>query len=201
LRFGVGIPDGLEGQIMDLSKVFKWLDSPSSAQRLTHLRVRPDLVRAAAEMVGDSRSDGDIKDFERYLTESEAVVAVAQGRYLKVLGLLVLTTDRILFSSGRSLQPEIQVWLPDLGLTETRTGSYSGELHLFVGGEQLVIDKLLGRENERIATHLRHQRADPAPFTPTDPLERLAELRSLRDTGVISRAEFEAERNRLIDEI
>ena len=93
--------DGRKGPVMDLSKVFKWFESPSSTQRLNHLRVRPDLVRAAAEMVGDSRSDGDIKDFERYLTESEAVVAVAQGRYQKVLGLLVLTTDRLIFASGR----------------------------------------------------------------------------------------------------
>jgi hypothetical protein len=185
---------------MDLSKVFKWFDSPSSAARLTRLRVRPDLVRAAADMVGDSRSDGDIKEFERYLMESEAVVAVAQGRYNKVLGLLVLTTDRLIFASGRP-NPEIDLRLTDLGLTETRTGSYSGELHLFTGTEQLTIDKLLGKENERFATQLRHQRTDPPPFSPTDPLERLAELRGLRDTGVITRAEFDAEKNRLMDEI
>jgi len=186
---------------MDLSKVFKWFDSPSSTQRLRHLRVRPDLVRAAADMVGDSRSDGDIKDFERYLTESEAVVAVAQGRYRKVLGLLVLTTDRFIFASGRAPGPEIDLPLTDLGLTETRTGAYSGELHLFTGNDQLTIDKLLGKENERFATHLRHQGMAPSPFSPTDPLERLAELRSLRDTGVITRAEFDAEKKRLIDEI
>ena len=98
-------------------------------------------------------------------------------------------------------EPEIDLPLADLGLTETRTGAYSGELHLFVGNEQLTIDKLLGKENERFATHLRHQRTNPPPFSPTDPLERLAELRGLRDTGVITRAEFDAEKNRLIDEI
>jgi len=186
---------------MDLSKVFKMFDSPSSTQRLRHLRVRPDLVRAAADMVGDSRSDNDVKDFERYLTESEAVVAVAQGRYHKVLGLLVLTTDRLVFATGRASKPEIDLQLADLGLIETRTGSYSGELHVFAGNDRLTIDKLLGRENERFATHVRHQRTDPPPFSPTDPLERLAELRSLRDTGVITRAEFDAEKNRLIGEI
>lgn len=186
---------------MDLSKVFRWFEEPSSAQRLTHLRVRPDLVRAAAEMVGDSRSDGDIKDFERYLTDSEEVVALAQGRYRKVLGLLVLTTDRVIFASGRASNPEIDLRLTDLGLSETRTGAYSGELHLFAGSDRLTIDKLLGKENERFATRLRRQRTNPPPFSPTDPLERLAELRGLRDTGVITRAEFDAEKNRLMGEI
>src|SRR5436190_19997220 len=80
---------------------FRWL-RPSVRERLAPYNLRPDVLEAAAAMASDQRSDVYVARLEASLTESETVLRMMDGRYAGEMGLLVLTSERILFRSRRS---------------------------------------------------------------------------------------------------
>jgi hypothetical protein len=75
----------------------RWLRPPSVSERLAPYNLRPDVVEAAAAMASDQRSDVHVARLESSLTDSETVLRMMDGRYAREMGLLVLTSERILF--------------------------------------------------------------------------------------------------------
>jgi predicted transcriptional regulator len=61
---------------------------------------------------------------------------------------------------------------------------------IFTSDGRLTIDQILGTQGEMLAAEAR-EAIHGEPRSGRDPLEVLAELRALRDSGVISAAEFE----------
>ena len=80
---------------------FRWLRPPSVHERLARYNLRPDVLAAAAAMASDQRSDVHVARLESSLTDSETVLRMMDGRYAGDMGLLVLTTERVLFRSCR----------------------------------------------------------------------------------------------------
>src|SRR5215204_1703140 len=85
-----------------MSLIPPWLRPPRVRERLASYHLRSDVLDAAAAMASDQRSDIYIVRLEAALTDSETVLRMMDGRYARVMGLLVLTSERILFCSRRS---------------------------------------------------------------------------------------------------
>lgn len=170
---------------------FRWLRPPSVQERLARYNLRPDVLAAAAAMASDQRSDVHVARLEPSLTDSETVLRMMDGRYAGEMGLLVLTSERILFRSRRSTgSAAFSVPLPDVLTVEGSTRRVSGTVRITTSDGTLTIDQILGTQGEMLADDAQEAiRGEVRPHR--DPLQVLAELRALRDSGMISAAEFE----------
>jgi stringent starvation protein B len=142
-------------------------------------------------MASDQRSDVYVARLGASLTESETVLRMMDARYAGEMGLLVLTSERILFRSRRSTGPAaVSVPLQEVIAIEAFTRRVSGTVLITTADGTLTLDQILGTQGEMLADEARDAiRGESRPDR--DPLEVLAELRALRDSGMISAAEFE----------
>ena len=170
---------------------FRWLRPPTVHERLARYDLRPDVVAAAAVMVSDQRSDIHVARLESSLSGSETVLRMMDGRYAREMGLLVLTSERILFRSRRSTgTTAFSVPLGEVLAIEGSTRRVSGTVRVTTPDDTFVVDQILGNQGEMLADEARGAiRGEAQPQR--DPLQVLAELRALRDSGAISAAEFE----------
>lgn len=173
-----------------MSGFFRWLVNPTPEQRLARYELRPDLLAAAGAMASDSRSDIHVARLQASLTESERVLRMMDARYERVLGLFVLTSERILFRANRSDQLAFSIPLIEVVAIEALTRRVSGTVHLTTTSGRITVDEILGTQGEMLADEAREAIAGNSR-PPRDPLEVLAELRALRDSGILSAAEFE----------
>ena len=168
----------------------RWLRPPSVSERLARYHLRPDVVAAAAAMASDQRSDVHVARLESSLTDSETVLRMMDGRYAREMGLLVLTSERIFFRSRRSAGPTaFSVPLGDVLVIEGSTRKVTGTVRVITSEGTLIVDQILGRQGEMLAEAREAISGETRPER--DPLQVLAELRALRDSGMISAAEFE----------
>jgi hypothetical protein len=170
---------------------FRWLRPPSVRERLAPYSLRPDVLAAAAVMASDQRSDVHVARLESSLTDSETVLRMMDARYAGEMGLLVLTSERILFRSRRGTGPAtFSVPLQDVLTIEGSTRRVSGTVRVTTSDGTLTVDQILGTQGEMLADDAQEAiRGEARPNR--DPLQVLAELRALRDSGMISTAEFE----------
>ena len=172
-----------------MSLIPPWLRPPRVRERLASYHLRSDVLDAAAAMASDQRSDIYIVRLESSLTDSETVLRMMDGRHM-VMGLLVLTSERILFRSRRRTGPNFSVPLEEVRAIETYTRRGTGTVRIITPYGSLTVDQILGRQGEMLAADAQATiRGESLPER--DPLRLLAELRALRDSGTISAAEFE----------
>ena len=157
----------------------------------------PGLIPPARRFTGrgschgsDQRSDIHVVRLESSLTDSETVLRMMDGRHARVMGLLVLTSERIHFRSRRRTGPTFSVPLEEVLAIEAYTRRGTSTVRVITPYGSLTVDQILGRQGEMLADDARATiRGEPLPEQ--DPLRLLAELRALRDSGAISAAEFE----------
>ena len=172
-----------------MSLIPPWLRPPRVRERLASYHLRSDVLDAAAAMASDQRSDIYIVRLESSLTDSETVLRMMDGRHM-VMGLLVLTSERILFRSRRRTGPNFSVPLEEVRAIETYTRRGTGTVRIITPYGDLTVDQILGRQGEMLAADAQATiRGESLPER--DPLRLLADLRALRDSGTISAAEFE----------
>ena len=177
-----------------------WLRPPRIRERLASYHLRPDVLNAAAAMASDQRSDIYVVRLEAALTDSETVLRMMDGRHAKVMGLLVLTSERIHFRSRRRAGPNFSVPLEEVHAIEAYTRRGTGTVRIITLYGSLTVDKILGRQGEMLAADAQATiRGEPLPER--DPLRQLAKLRVLRDSGAISAAEFEDRKSAIWREI
>jgi hypothetical protein len=141
-------------------------------------------------MASDQRSDIYVVRLESSLTDSETVLRMMDGRHARMMGLLVLTSERIHFRSRRRTGPNFSVPLGDVLAIEAYARRGAGTVRVITPYGSLTVDQILGRQGEMLADDARATiRGEPLPER--DPLRTLAELRAQRDSGAISAAEFE----------
>jgi len=172
-----------------MSLIPPWLRPPRVRERLASYHLRPDVLDAAAAMASDQRSDIYVVRLESSLTDSETVLRMMDGRHM-VMGLLVLTSERILFRSRRRTGPNFSVPLEEVRAIETYTRRGTGTVRIITPYGSLTVDQILGRQGEMLAADAQATiRGEPLPER--DPLRLLAKLRALRESGAISATEFE----------
>jgi Short C-terminal domain len=172
-----------------MSWFLQWL-RPSVRQRLAPYDLRPDVLDAAAAMASDQRSDVYVARLQSSLTHSETVLRMMDARYAGAMGLLVLTSERILFRGRRRTEPSFSIPLREVLAIEAATRRMSGTVRVTTTDGSLTVDQILGTQGEMLADDAR-EAIRGEPRSQRDPLEILAELRALRDSGIISAAEFE----------
>jgi hypothetical protein len=173
-----------------MSLIPPWLRPLRVRERLAPYRLRSDVLDAAAAMASDQRSDIYVVRLESLLTDSETVLRMMDGRHGRVMGLLVLTSERILFRSRRRSGPNFSVPLGEVLAVEAYTRWGTGTVRVITRYGSLMVDQILGRQGEMFGDDaLATVRGEPLPKR--DPLRRLAELRTLHESGEISAAEFE----------
>ena len=172
-----------------MSLIPPWLRPPRVRERLASYHLRPDVLDAAAAMASDQRSDIYVVRLESSLTDSETVLRMMDGRHM-VMGLLVLTSERIHFRSRRRTGLNFSVPLEEIRAIETYTRWGTGTVRIITPYGDLTVDQILGRQGEMLAADAQATiRGEPLPER--DPLRLLAKLRALRESGTISAAEFE----------
>jgi hypothetical protein len=185
---------------LDFAKFFR---GPSREERLTKMGVRADIVAAALKMASDARSDPTLAELTTLMPDDESVLVTMEGRSAKYLGLAVLSTRRIAFAAhGYSGAFVAEVALDDvLHVEEPKKGAFTA----VTAAATLTVDRTLGTSAEQFAAAVRRQLAtDPAAPKPQpnrDPLEVLAELRALRDAGVMTQEQFDAEKAKLVADL
>jgi Short C-terminal domain len=163
--------------------------STRARERLASYQLRSDVLEAAAAMVSDQRSDIYVVRLESALSDAEIVLRMMDGRHAGVMGLLVLTSERILFRSRRRSGPNFSAaggGCCDRGLHPL------GYRHCPRHHTRWQLD---GRPDPRQAGEMLGDDAQATvlgePLPGRGPLRLLAELRALRESGAISAAEFE----------
>jgi hypothetical protein len=141
-------------------------------------------------MASDQRSDIYIVRLEAALTDSETVLRMMDGRHARVMGLLVLTSERILFRSRRRTGPSFSVPLEEVRAIEAYARRGTGSVRIITPYGSLTVDQILGRQGEMLAADTQATIRGESP-PELDPLRLLAEFRILRESGEISAAEFE----------
>jgi hypothetical protein len=175
---------------------FRWLRPPSVEERLARYNLRPDVVAAAAAMASDQRSDIHVARLQSSLTPTETVLRMMDGRFQHEMGMFVLTSERILFRSRRSTEPAFSVPLSEVVAIEAATRRLAGTVRVTTADGSVTVDQILGTQGEMLAEEAREaMRGESRPAR--DPLEVLAELRALRDSGMISAAEYEIRKSAL----
>jgi hypothetical protein len=169
-------------------------------ERLAPYNLRPDVLDAAAAMASDQRSDVYVARLGSYLTSSETVLRMMDGRYAGSMGLFVLTSERILFRSRRSTGPAFSVPLRDVLAIEAATHRVLGTVRVTTPDGSVTVDRILGTQGEMLAEDAR-EAIHGKPRPERDPLDILAELRALRDSGGISAAEFEIRKSAIWGDI
>ena len=183
-----------------MSLIPPWLRPPRVRERLASYHLRSDVLDAAAVMVSDQRSDICVVRLEAALTDSETVLRMMDGRHARVMGLLVLTSERILFRSRRRTGPNFSVPLEEVLAIEAYTRRGTGTVRVITPYGSLTVDQILGRQGEMLADDARASMWGE-PLRDRDPLRNLAELRARRDSGAISAAEFEIGKSAMWREI
>ena len=173
-----------------MSLIPPWLRPPRVRERLASYHLRSDVLDAAAAMASDQRSDIYVVRLESSLTDSETVLRMMDGRHARVMGLLVLTSERILFRSRRRTGPNFSVPLEEVLAIEAYTRRATGTVRVITPYGSLTVDQILGRQGEMLAADASATiRGEPLPER--GPLQLLAKLHALRESGAISATEFE----------
>jgi hypothetical protein len=183
-----------------MSLIPPWLRPPRVRERLASYHLRSDVLDAAAAMASDQRSDVYIVRLESALTDSETVLRMMDGRHDRVMGLLVLTSERIHFRSRRRTGPNFSVPLEEILSIEVNTRRGTGTVRVITPYGSLTVDQILGKQGEMLADDARAT-IRGEPLRERDPLRLLAKLRALRDSGAISAAEFEIRKSAIWREI
>jgi hypothetical protein len=83
---------------------------------------------------------------ESSLTDSETVLRMMDGRHPAVMGLLVLTSERILFGSRRRTGPNFSVPLEEVRAIEAYTRRGTGTVRVITPYGSLNVGQILGRQ-------------------------------------------------------
>lgn len=174
---------------------------------------RPDITAAAAQMNWRFGGKRELKNLASHLHDGETVRRIAQGTYENNQGILVLTDVRLLFLfHGIVGQAKEDFPLKLISSVQTKKGFASGELKIFVSGNNAVISGVINTDLDPLADALREGMAkqhapahspDPARAASqpaeADPFETMQKLASLRDAGILTDDEFEAKKKDILD--
>jgi hypothetical protein len=172
--------------------------------------LRPDLRAAAARLGSRLRDPGELAPVAAYLREDETVRFVVQGTYERAGGVLVLTDARLVFFHRRVLKPALDVPLGVVSRLTTSSGLSTGEMALTMGEKVVAVSRIVKADVEPLAHALlqaREAAPEEPPSTPkgtdhpVDPFEAMERLSALRDSGVLTEAEFTAKKQELLDRL
>ncbi len=174
--------------------------------------LRPDLAAAGARLGSRLRDPGELVPVAAHLADDETVRFVTFGSYTRNSGVLVLTDARLVFFDRRVQEPSLDLPLGRVSTVSTTSGLWTGEVDLEAGEDDISVSRVVKDDVEQLAHALRQAVAaaaeepepEPAPEQRSgqvDPFEAMEKLSALRDSGVLTEAEFAAKKQELLDRL
>lgn len=150
----------------------------------------------------------ELKHLPEVLHDGEQLLNLASGEYDDNFGLLVVTDQRLVFYE-RGVMRAKQEDFPYSRISSVQTGRgmvRGGSLTVHVSGTEGKIEHIRpkGRADE-IGDYIRQRIKDAVPVQDAsgkpDAAERLQKLQAMLDAGIISQAEFDTQRAKIIADI
>jgi hypothetical protein len=170
---------------------------------------RPDIAEAAARMGWTMGGKRELKKLYEHLFDDELVEYIAQGTYMTHQGIVVLTTQRVVFVFHGVVQQVVEDFpLDRINSVAMKKGLGSGTLVVHVAGSSAHISGILNRDLKYLVDALRVRvnlkstpvtGAAPATLAPPDIPDQLKKLADLRDAGILTDEEFGAKKTELLD--
>jgi hypothetical protein len=178
--------------------------------------VRPDIDAAAERLQSTFGAKREIQRLPEVLWEGETVEMLATGLYDKGNGLVVMTSQRLIFFRHGMLGQQIEDF-PYARISSVQwSGSMiSGTLVVFASGNKAEIKQMPKDQGKALADALRARLAQPGtpPAGPAgaaaapsaavaqDVGTRLATLDQLRAAGAITDEEYRDRRTKILDSL
>lgn len=165
---------------------------PTQSEQLQQWGVRADLVRAVAQTAFGRQTERDLLALDGVLDRDEAVLRLLEGRTARSVGLLTLTSRRLVFLPKGGRTP-LEFALSDIRSATATRRRGMGVLVVATSDGELVVDQILGLQAGWMSDDITAARSEPArgPVPARDPLEELAELRTLHAGGIVDDAEYD----------
>ena len=141
------------------------------------------------------------------LWEDELPRQVITGRYNNGTGILVATDQRLVFVDKGIMSLKVEDFPYDrISSVESKRGMIMGGVTIYAAGNKEEISQVpkdqVGPFVDWLRVKIREpKQAAPAAPTPAQPLsvaDELVKLAGLRDQGILTDAEFEAQKSRLL---
>jgi hypothetical protein len=177
--------------------------------------MRADIAAAWAKVSNKIGKKRDIRKLPEYLNSGETVLAITGGMVSSKNGLLVATDRRALFVAEGVIHHVFEDFPYDrITTVNSSRGPLFGKIIIHTGGAARVIEQVARAEAEAVAAIIRErveaiarERHYPAVTSPpasnsSAPLNLAAELRELaqlRDQGILTPEEFDAQKARLLN--
>ncbi|GAA1996849.1 hypothetical protein JL107_12745 [Nakamurella flavida] len=172
----------------------------SPRERLGRFGLQPSTITVALSAALDPRADAELTGLEQGLTRAETLVSLLEGRFERHLGLLALTSARLVFRRHRHPGPFVlDIPLDEVTDLSVRQERMTQSLLVQAQGRTHTVDKILGEQGQRLVLAVENSRHPAAPAV--DPLVALGELRALHDAGVIDDHEFALRKAALVEQI
>lgn len=148
----------------------------------------------------------EIKELPSVLWEDERIEQMVQGVYGEALGVLAATNKRLVFVDKGLLRMRVEDFPYDrISSIEYKTGMMMGSIIIYASGNKSEIKHVAKDQCQGFANYVRarttapsaHASA-PAPAATASPVDELERLAKLRDAGVLTDQEFEAEKQRVL---
>lgn len=143
----------------------------------------------------------EIKRLETHLLDGETVEAMTTGAYGKGTGLLVMTSQRLLFVQDGVMSKTTEDFpYPQIASVSWKSGMALGTLTVFAGGTHAEIKNMNKTDGKAISDALRSRVGQPTAgvAAPADLADQLGRLASLRDQGILTEEEFAVQKAKLL---
>lgn len=186
--------------------------TPEPVKGETGLTGRKDIDDAAAQLGKKFGSKREIRKLSEHLHPNETVEMLAAGRFGGKQGIVVLTSERVLFladgwtGSATTDFPLVAVssvsWVSRLG---------SGDLTIHASGNVAVINAIMSTDGRRMRDSIRAAITTTSDVTPTatahagapveSPADTLKKLAELHHMGAITDEEYATKKQQLLDRL
>ena len=169
---------------------------------------RTDIAAAKKKMTTKIGGGREIKRLPGHLWEGETVSWLAAGTYSGGTGVIALTDRRLFFlKDGVVKQVSEDFPIDKISSVQWNSGMLTGKVQVFVSGNKAEITGVAKSEGKAIVDEIRGRismsTTSPAMSTHSltgsdDVVEQIQQLAGLRDSGILTEAEFSAKKTQLL---
>lgn len=152
----------------------------------------------------------EIKKLPEILHENEMIENLLQGRYEGKQGLVAVTSQRVVFLEEGAFRHRLEDFPYErISTVQSETGMMYGKLTIFASGNKAVIDQVAPKQQVNVAADFIRSRigvkssptaaSSPASPPADDPMEKLKKLGELKEAGVLTEEEFNAQKSKILD--
>jgi len=169
-----------------------------------------DIKKQLQNINGGSKfaNKSEIKQLPTVLTDGEVIEAIAKGRYSKQLGLIIVTSKRVIFTFKNLFNSRIEDFLFEKITSvqsQRKPPLMLGEITIFGFGNTAIIDNMDIDDAQRISDLIRTRISSVEGNSPKttglnsdDVISQLERLGKLKEQNLITEEEFNEQKKKLL---